>query len=121
MSLFRCPCFRRARLSTMAEPQLLVSLLVPRQLVVEEPAVILAITFDQLIECVPHSGLGPREGLEVGPALDPAGRAIVDARIVLEITFELDPTSHQEGDAVMSAGKNQGDGPRLQPGPAVTA
>jgi len=57
---------------------------------------------------------------EVGPALDPAGRAIVDAWMVLEIALELGPTSHQEGDAVMSAGKNQGGGPRLQPGQAVT-
>ena len=98
-----------------------VSLLVPCQLVVEEPAVIFAITFDQGIKGIAHAGLGPRQGLEVGPALDPAGRAIVDARMVLEIAFELGPTSHQECDAVMSAGKNQGDGPRLQPGQAVTA
>ncbi len=88
---------------------MIVSLLISRQLFIEEPAVVLAITFDQGVEGIAHAGLCPRQGLEVGPALDPAGRAIVDARMVLEITFELDPTSHQEGDAVMSAGKNQRD------------
>ena len=70
------------------EGELLVGLLVARQLVVEEPAVVLAVAFDQGIERDSPYRSGPRQGLEVGPALDPAGRAVVDARMVLEIALE---------------------------------